>query len=148
MSTDPQPARPNPFPLPEGIKLRARKFGTKPFSDFVSASVGPNQSGVTAPQSEFTLRWEDAKQGLTVLVREREDGHVIAGVFCTDASLLNKAAVSVGLLGKLEPRPARKTIPLNVPESNGCSGSADFGPLADLVKELGPQLAVLVFLLL
>jgi hypothetical protein len=40
-----------------------------------------------------------------------------------------------------------KGIPLDVPEKSGCSGSADFGPRAGAVKQLGPQVGVAVFLL-
>ena len=39
-----------------------------------------------------------------------------------------------------------KMIPLNVPEKNGCSGSADFGPIANAIVELGPQFRVIIFL--
>ena len=85
--------------------------------------------------------------GLKVHVREREDGHLIASVFCTDATLLNKVAVSVAVAGMVEDRLLRKTIFLNVAENNGCSGSADFGLLADAVQTLGPQLGLVVFLL-
>ena len=59
MSTEPKPALPGLFPLPEGIKLRTRKFGANPVSEFVPAPVGGDRDDVTAPRSEFKLRWED-----------------------------------------------------------------------------------------
>jgi hypothetical protein len=147
MNTDPEPILSALFPLPEGIKLRARKFGAEPASPLVPAPVGGDKGPSSDPRPEFTLRWEDQQQGLTVLVRERENGHLIADVFCTDAGLLAKAAVSVGLVGTAADHLIRKTIPLNGSEQNSCSGSADFGPLTDVVKELGPRLGIVVFLL-
>jgi len=147
MSTDPKPTLPDLFPLPEGTKIRARKFGAKPVSPLVPAPVGGDKGDAAAPRAAFKVCWEDPQQGLTVLVRERDNGHLIADVICTEAGLLDKAAVSVGLVGTVVDHLIRKTIPLDVPEKSGCSGSADFGPLADAVKELGPQLGVVVFLL-
>ena len=147
MNIDPKPALPDLFPLPEGIKLRARKFGTKPVSDFIPAPIPRDGADAAVPRPAFQLRWEDQQQGLTVFVREKANGHLIADVFCTDAGLLGKAAVSLGLVGEVEDHLIRKTIPLDVPEKHGCSGSADFGPLADAVKQLGPRLGVVVFLL-
>jgi hypothetical protein len=82
-------------------------------------------------------------------VREREDGRLFAEVFCTNPDLLNRAAVCVGLGGKTEAMPRCKAVPLSVPEpGGGCSGSAVLGPLADYVKELGPEIALFVTLLL
>ena len=147
MATDPKPPLPGHFPLPEGLKLRSRKFGVNPVSSLVPVPVGGDNGDSSNPRPQFEIAWEDNQQGLKVLVRERDDGHLIANVLCTDAGLLNKAAVSVGLMGTVEDRLIRKTIPLDVPEATGCSGSADFGPLADAVEELGPQLGVVVFLL-
>jgi len=147
MTTDPKQTLLDLFPLPEGVKLRARKFGANPVSSFVPTPVGGDKGDSSNPRPEFKIAWEDKQQGLKILVRERENGHLIADVSCTDAGLLNKAAVSVGLVGTLEDHLIRKTIPLDVPEATGCRGSMDFGPLADAVKELGPQLGVVVFLL-
>jgi hypothetical protein len=72
---------------------------------------------------------------------------LIADVFCTYAGLLDQSAVSVGLMGVAADHVIPKAIPLNVPDNNCRSGSADFGPLTDVVKELGSQLGVIVFLL-
>jgi hypothetical protein len=146
MSTDPKPPLSDLFLLPEGIKIRVRKFGANPLSPLVPVPVRPDK-GDAAPRPAFQLRWEDPQQGLTVLVREQENGRLIANASCTDASLLNKAAMSVGLVGTVENYLIRKTIPLDAPEKTGCSGSADFGPLTEAVKQLGPQLGVVVFLL-
>ena len=41
-----------------------------------------------------------------------------------------------------------KLIPLQIAERNGCSGATDFGSLTNAVKELGPQLGLIVFLLM
>ena len=151
METDPKPPYTSMFPLPEGVKLRARKFGKNPFSAFVPAPVGGDMAAAES-RPPFQINWEDQQQGLSVLVRERTDGHLIADVFCTDASLHNKAAVSVFLAGNVDNNLIGKTIPLaahaksDQQEKSGCSGSADFGPLTAAVKELGPQLGLIVFL--
>ena len=148
MSTEPKPTMPELFPLPEGIKLRTRKFGTNPVSLLVSGPMGGPQGASSAPRLEFRIEWEDAAQGLSVTVRERDDGHLIADVFSTDPARLHKAALSVGLVGTVEEGLIRKTVPLNVPEEDGCSGSADFGPLTAAVKELGSQIGIVAFLLM
>jgi hypothetical protein len=148
VNTEPKPTLSDLFPLPEGIKLRSRKFGANPVSQPASAPVGGDKGDSSEPRPEFRLRWEDTQQGLTVTVREREGGHLIADVFSTDAAHRDKADVSVGLVGTHEDRLIRKTIRLSVPETDGCSsGSADFGPLTDAATELGSQLRLVVFLL-
>jgi hypothetical protein len=147
MNTDPKPTLPDLFPLPEGIQLRTRRFGANPVSSPVPAPVGGNRGDSDAPRPEFKLHWEDPQQGLTVIVRERDNGHLIADVFAIDPGLLDKGAISVGLVGTVEGGLIRKTIPLGVPEKDGCSGSADFGPLASAVAELGSPLRAIVYLL-
>jgi hypothetical protein len=77
---------------------------------------------------------------------EGKNGRLIADVFCTNGELLDKAWVSVALVGTGVDHVSCKAIPLKVPEKNGCSGSADIGPLADAVKELGAYLGVVVLL--
>jgi len=146
MSADPKPDMPDLFPLPPGVRLHTRKFAAKPYSEYVTVSAnGKEDAGCT--QSQFAIRWEDQQQGLTVVVREQENGKLVADVVCNNAGLLGKAAVSVGLVGTIEGRMIRKTVPLNVPASGGCSGTADLGPLGDAVAELGSKLAVVVILL-
>jgi len=138
------------YPLPEGVKLRTRKFGANPMSPLASTPTGGPQGASSPDRTEFKIRWEDQEHGLTVLVRERrESGHLVADVFCTDAARLNKLAVSVALVGTIEDHMIRKTIPLDVPEKEigGCSGSADFGLLTEATEELGTQLGVVVFML-
>ena len=136
------------YALPEGVKLRTRKFGANPMSPLVATPPGGDRGDAGPARTEFKIRWEDPDHGLTVLVRERrESGHLVADVFCTDAGQLNKLAVSVALVGTIEDQMIRKTIPLDVPEKIGCSGSADFGPLTEATKELGAQLGVVVFML-
>jgi hypothetical protein len=148
MSTEHKPTLEGQYPLPEGVKLRTRKFGANPMSSLISTPPGGDRGDSSPARTEFKIRWEDQEHGLTVLIRERRDsGHLIADVFCTDAGRLNNLAVSVALVGTVEDQMIRKTIPLNVPEKTGCSGSADFGLLTDAVKELGAQLGVVVFML-
>ncbi len=146
MSTEPRPSLSDLFPLP-GIKLRTHRFGKRPYSDIVTVPVDGDQPANT-PRPEFRIHWEDQEHGLTVLMRERGDGRLIADVSCADAGQLNKTFVSVALVGTATGRLIRKTIPLNVAEPPGCRGSADFGSLADAAKELGYQLGLIVFRLL
>jgi hypothetical protein len=129
------------------MKLRTPKFGANPVSPFVNASVGLD-SASSEPQPEFKISWEDQQQGVSVVVQAGENGHLIADVFCTNFGLLDKAAVSVALVGTSTEQMIRKAIPLNAPQKHGCAGSADLGPLTAAVKELGPQLGLVVFLLL
>jgi hypothetical protein len=117
-------------------------------SALVATPQGGDLCDHLTPRPEVVIRWEDPEHGLTVFVRERRDsGRLVADVFCTRAAQLNKLAVSVALVGTIEDQMIRKTIPLNVAEKTGCSGSADFGPLTEAVKELGTQLGVVVFML-
>jgi hypothetical protein len=143
MITKNTPTLEGQYPLPEGVKLRKRKFGTSPVSPLVQVQ----RAAVSAP-TDFEIGWKDSEHGLTLVIREqRENGRLVANVFCSDSGHLNKLAVSVGLVGMGEERMIRKTIPLVVAEKNGCSGSADFGPLAEAVEELGDRLGVVVFML-
>ncbi len=145
MATEPKPTLIDLFPLPEGVRIRERRFGANPVSSFVPVPVRDDK-GDTLPQSAFKLSWEDREQGLTVIVKEQNNGHLIANVFSTDASLLNKAVVSVALIGKMGNETIHKSIPLNVPEKDGSSGSKDFGLLTEAMKELGSLLGLIVFL--
>jgi hypothetical protein len=145
---DKKPSLADLYPLPEGVKIRTRKFGANPISPLVPTPSGGDRDDSSSARTEFKIRWEDQEHGLTVLIRERRDsGHLVGDVFCTDAAQLNKLAVSVALVGTNEDQMIRKTISLDVPETTGCSGSADFGPLIEAVQELGPQLGVVVFML-
>jgi hypothetical protein len=146
MNTDPTNL-PDLFPLVKGMKLRTRKLGANPVSPLFPVSIGTDNHDSPDPRHDFTICWEDPKLGVTVRVREQENGRLIADVFSADAALLDKAWVSVSLIGTGVNHISHKSIPLKVAEKNGCSGSADFGPLADAVKELGPQLGVVVMLL-
>jgi hypothetical protein len=148
MTTDNNSPLEAQYPLPEGVKLRTRKFGANPMSKLEPTPSGGPMGGAGPARPEFRIAWEDKEHGLTVLVRERRDsGRLVADVFCIDASQLNKLAVSVALVGTIEDRMIRQTIPLNVAEKTGCSGSADFGPLNEAVQELGTELGVVVFML-
>ena len=81
--------------------------------------IGEVSGDSPVPPQEFKICWEDQKQGLKVIVRAK-NGRLIADVFATDGDILNKAWVSVSLVGKAEHDTQRKSIPLNVPEENGC----------------------------
>ena len=144
MNHDPKKALDVLFPMPAGIRVHSYKLGANPISPLVPVSV---QGESSEPRPEFKICWDDQQLGVTVLVQEREDGHLIANAFCTNANLLNKGAVSVGLVGTGIDHRSAKVIPLVVPEKTGCSGSADLGPLSGAVKELGTQLGVVVILL-
>jgi len=147
MNSDPKPNVSDLFPMPKGMKLRTPKFGANPVSPFVYAPVGVDNCS-PEPRPEFKICWEDHQQGVSVVVKAGENGHLIADVFCTNVGLLDKAAVSVALVGTSPEHMIRKAIPLNAPEKDGCGGTADLGPLTAAVKELGPQLGLVVFLLL
>ena len=135
------------FPLPKGIKVREHRFGKNPISPLVPVLVRGETGDSATQQSGFKLSWEDREQGLMVIVKERDNGHLMADVFSTDAGLINKAALSVALIGTIGNEAIRKSIPLDVPEKDGCSGSKDFGLLTEAVKELGSQLGLIVFLM-
>jgi hypothetical protein len=147
MNTEPKPTLPDPRSLPEGVKLRTRRFGTNPVSPLISVPDSRNQSDSSAVPPAFAIGWEDPGQGLKVTVRANGSGRLIAEVFAADQALLNKGALSVGLVGTIEGGLIRKTIPLTASEANGCSGSADFGPLASAVQELGGRIGIVAFLL-
>lgn len=146
MNTDPERNLSDFFPFPKGMKVRKHKIGANPISPLVPAPVAGDNGDCCAARPEFKICWEDRQQGLTVLVRAHENGRLIADVFCTNGELLDKAWVSVALVGTGVDHMSCKAIPLKVPEKNGCSGSADIGPLADAVKELGAYLGVVVLL--
>jgi hypothetical protein len=132
-----------PFPVPEGVRVRSRRFGRKPASPMIVVDAA------RAPGCEhgFTMHWEDAEQGLSVMAREQPDGRLLARVVCCDANLHGRAWLSVAVVGASSEHFIRQTIPLAAPDSDGHSGSADFGPFGDIVKELGPQLGMIVFLM-
>jgi hypothetical protein len=144
MNSDLQPSVPNSFPPLEFFKLRKLKFGANPTRPFVS--VPPVWRKVSPEGSEFVLRWEDSKQRLSVEVHENDDGRLIADVWSGDAKLLNKGAITVGIVGNAEFAKICKTIPLSIPANDGCSGSTDLGSLADALKELGSEFGMVVFL--
>jgi len=145
MNSDRQPTLDEVFPLPKGIKFRQPKFGSKPASSVTAVRRSDTDVGPT-PEA-FEIRWEDADQGLAVRVREQPDGRLIAETSCSNVAVLGKW-VSVALVGTTTTEMIRKTIPFSVVETNGCRGSADFGPLADAVRDLGRELRIIVFLLL
>src|SRR5579871_453910 len=114
-----QPSFEELFPLPEGVKLRTRKFGMTPPPPLVRIPMGRDD------RPTLTLRWEDIALGLTVLVREQPlTGKLIAEVFCTNPAMVNKAAVSVTLVGRHEHNMIRRTVKLDRldTERGGCCG--------------------------
>ena len=150
MNTNRPPSLSELFPLPKGVKLPTYKFGTNPVAPLQTVSLGEPAAHAGTPRSPFKITWEDKEQGLKVCVEERqENSHLIANVYGTHEELLNKAAVSVALMGTNETEVIRKTVPLCVAETNGtfrCSGSADLGLLADAVQRLGDRIGLVVFL--
>src|SRR5260221_7831937 len=99
MNNDPKASVSDLFPMPKGMKIRTPKFGANPVSQFVCAPVCLDNDS-SGPRPEFKICWEDQQQGVSVVMQERENGRLIADVFCTSAGLLDKAAVSVALVGK------------------------------------------------
>jgi len=135
------------FPLPAGVVLRECRFGSSNVSPVVALPLPGEQAGTGPERAAVMLRHSDPKLGVTVEVREiRESGHLSARATCTDAGLLNKAEVAVVFFGSAENRLVNRKVPLDVPEENGCSGSADFGKLSALADELGTSLGMVVCL--
>jgi hypothetical protein len=134
------------FP-PEGITVREPLFGTSPGSPLF-----PFHMDDSTPHQTFKICWEnqfsekDGGRKLSVVVHERDDGHLIAEVFCTDPGLVNVGVASVGLSGTIEEQRIHKSIPFRVLEKDGCSGSFDFGLFKNVVKELGQGMRVVTFL--
>lgn len=149
MNSDSDPAFASPYPPPDGVKLRTRKIGASPMSRLVPTPV--SQPGALARPGDrppFRVFWEDLEHGLELhVVEDNENGRLGAEVFCTDATQLNKLALSVALVGTKEFRMIRKTILLDTPKQGGCGGSADFGTLNDATSELGAELGIVVFML-
>jgi hypothetical protein len=149
MSSDKMQSLSDLFPLPEGVKIRSRKFGANPATPL--QPVRPGGPDALAPH-EFKLRHEDKELGLLVIVQEDANSGVItAEAFSSHPEHLNQAAVSVALVGTTEGGMIRKTIPLDREVKNGdhcCSGSAAFGTLHDAVQQLGDRLGLIVFLLI
>jgi hypothetical protein len=132
--------------LPDGIKLRTLKLDSKPALKPVSVPDATQPISATRPA--FALHWEDDDQGLSVDVREQEDGHLRADVSVTDVGL-KQAFMSVGLFGSTgEYALVRKTVPLATVDERGCHGSADMGTLANAVKELGHEIGLVCFLVI
>src|SRR5947209_2115242 len=147
MNADPPPTFSDMFPQFKRFKFRTTKIGTKPVSPLYPVAIDGDKGAANAPRPHFKIDWQNEPLGITVHLHEREDGHVIADAHCTYADLLDTSAVSVGLYGSHGEHAIRKSVLLNVHESGGRRGSADFGLLTDLVKELGPELGVIAFLL-
>ncbi len=138
--------QPGSMPLPAGIKRRKKKVGSTIGTPLAPVPMQTSQAAL--PRPPFEVHWEDAKLQLKVRVQERDTGHVVADVFCTEPNWLNNAWASVALYGAGEGQFIQKSIPLDAAAPGGCRGSWDFGPLANLVQRLGDQLGLIVFLLL
>jgi len=150
MATDTPMTLADLFPLPEGVKLRTRRFGSAPPTEL--KPLPPDMpAGGTDDHPEFELTWHDEGLGLTVLVRERSDsGRLVARAFSTDPAHLDTAAVSVAVVGSAGDDMIRKTVLLDTAETVGpdkCSGTADFGPLVEARQRLGDKLGLVAFLL-
>jgi hypothetical protein len=148
VSHDKKPSLDDLYPLPEGVKVRTRKFGANPVTPL--QPTRPAASGDTSGPGKFMLRHEAKELGLLVIVQEQENsGLLTAEVFSSHSDHLNQAAVFVALVGTIEDGMIRKTIPLVREIKDGeyrCSGSANFGSLRDAVQQLGNQLGLIVFL--
>jgi hypothetical protein len=147
MTNDQEPTLEEMWPLPPGIKLRRPQFGSSPESAPVTVRGSENTADATLNSERFEIRWKDPEQGFAVAMREQPDGRLIAEVSGVGNSLLGKW-VSVSLAGMVNDHLISKTIALKAPEQNGCNASADFGLLTDVARELGPQIRMIVFLLL
>jgi hypothetical protein len=150
MSADPRPNPQNQSRLPPGIKVRFHKFGSNATSPMFPLPVDVNTGGTSVPRAPFEAHWENPKIGLNVHFREREDGRVIAEVYCTYPELQDGSAASVGLGGVVadEIQKIHRTIRLTVQDANGRSGSADFGTLSEIVKTIGPKAGIVLFLMI
>ncbi len=133
------------FPLPPGMKLATRKFGVNPPLPLKAVRTGTQQTNLP-----LTFRWEDSTLGLTVVINEDQTtGKLAAEAFCNDPALKGKAAASVALFGREEFKMIRKTIKFDQPDNrmgSGCCGSADSGQLSDAIALLGPEMGLLVFM--
>jgi len=130
----------------KGIKIRRPFFGKNPVSELV-----PVRNGGMDPESTpsaFQIHLNAPELKIAVSVHAEPDGRLQARAHCFDPALLNRAAVPVGLGGAMTDETIGRSIVLKVPEPDGCSGTADFGPLVDVVKRLGPQLRIIAFLAL
>jgi hypothetical protein len=112
--------------------------------------VDVDTDGNAVPRAPFEAHWENPKIGLTVHFREREDGRVIADVHCTYPELEDGSAASVGLGGVVadEIQKIHRTIRFTGQDQNGRSGSADFGTLTEIVKTIGPNAGIVLFLVI
>ena len=144
MNIDPESNK--PVFSPSGIRLRKKKFGTNMGAPLVPVPANVADSLATRPA--FELHLENPGIRLTVHMREREDGHLIVDAFCADPDLVNKAWAAVSLYGKGEWLRISKSIFLDVAEPTGCRGYADFGTMANALKELGHQMGLIAFLML
>jgi hypothetical protein len=138
MNVDLNSSAPGALPPVEYIRLRKRLFGN-------TVGSGYMQVDANSP-SRFAIQWEDEKLGLKVVLREEEDGRLMADVFCNNAELLGKSVVSVALIGKTPDPRISKSVPLDLPAPAGCRGTADFGLFSEAVYKLGDQLAMIAFL--
>ena len=148
MNTDPQLGSENLIPLLARFKFHTHKFPPNPSSAPFLVLTDGNGELSANPRPAFNLGWEDQAFGVSVVMHEQQDGRLLAEVSCTRTDLLDTSAVSVALMGMQEGQLLRKTVFLTVSENKGRSGSKDFGTLAAAVKEVGPQISLLVFLMI
>jgi hypothetical protein len=147
MSNESTPRIEDLFPLPPGYKPRRYVIGTTPVSPPIFLPVDGDQDDSSAPRPPFETSWEDKKLGIRAVVREREDGRLMAQAFCTDAALLNKGTVFVSFGSGRADFNIGKSVRLTAPEEDGCSGSAVLEPFAQVVKDLGPEVRLVLSLL-
>jgi hypothetical protein len=100
-----------------------------------------------SPVQPFALDWTDAKLAVNVRVRQRESGEVWVLVDSLRSDSQDET-VSIALVGPEVRRMHRLTVRLDKPRKDGgWCGSACFGQLERIRKEVGSPVTVVPFLL-
>jgi hypothetical protein len=137
-------------PAAEGRPRRRPRFSTAQVGAPLAFPGDPYLAGNLPPHPGIEKTCDLPDLGLFVRVRPYSSGdhagELVAAVFSRNPDHLNKAAVSVGLVGKGDEL-KRLTIPLDTPAEGGCSGQASFGPLSEVIAGLGREMDLVVFLL-
>ena len=126
-----------PTPGPSKRTKYRLKIGKHPVTPRVDVPTGPERP-------LFRIEWEDPEFGLTVVVRELEDGKMMIDAFCSDAAMLDNLALAVGLVGKPDTMPITKHVYFDTPDPAGCRGSRSFDTFAQAVEYLGPRIGLAV----
>jgi RNA polymerase sigma-70 factor (ECF subfamily) len=134
------------FPFSAGRPIRRPRFGNVPPPAPVDVPASSTDCSGSAPVQPLDLDWADPELGLKVRVRQRESGEVWALVDSPHAHRQNEI-VPVALVGPSQGK--LKPIPVKLTKQNGegWSGSASFGSVEELRKNLGSPLTVIAFVL-